>query len=210
MIWQEFSHSSLALIEAAEAARASLAQRCTIPPSPSRGPAPTTIDVTRVPRREAAFVYVARLLGFRTEQGKILLKVGFSGDPRRRSAELNAAFPTIVPLRWRMIRQWQMQDLMQAYRCEQAILTWAERRQFSCGGEFLLIAETDVQICEGYCQQVVGKARSVTDSPTNVGKSEVVRRQRPRRSKAAGRSTGKKKVKRIRRAGRRVELPSQR
>lgn len=154
-VQEEFAGKRRRLAAEAMRARRRLAAAAERPDAPSRGPAPASFLSLFCDDEGLACLYVAALGGVVLEGGEIFVKIGRSNNIRRREKDLNFAFPQRLGLRWRMIAAWQLQRPMLAHLAEQTILQSEAAAGRSAGGEFLLMAQSEIGGLLRRCRQII-------------------------------------------------------
>lgn len=76
---------------------------------------------------------------------RIVVKVGRSNDPKRRTEELNFGFPPSCDAKWELVQAQTFRSADEAHDAEQRLLTDLDRRGCSIGAEFAVIPARDLQ-----------------------------------------------------------------
>lgn len=157
-IWRQFAGDPEALaaeVRRITSALAPVATDCRPPESAalrtarSRGPAPSFGMFVAERFDTECVVYILRFEGpilalfppGRAPEGWIVAKLGRTNDVGRRIAELSAGFPPGANLGWRVLETITLPTAGSAQMAEQSLLTVAEGKGWTLGGEFVVAPE---------------------------------------------------------------------
>jgi hypothetical protein len=156
-VWREFARDSAALT--AEVSRILFEHVPVLDRQPepgtadrtsrSRGPAPSFGTFVAERFDSECVVYILRFEGpipalfppERVPQGWIVAKLGRTNNVRRRIVELSAGFPPGAKLGWKVLETITLTTASAAEMVEQSLLTLAEDRGWTLGGEFVVAPE---------------------------------------------------------------------
>lgn len=157
-VWRQLAGGPTGLAAEVRRVVSGLAPASTDPPSSqsralraarSRGPTPSFGAFVAERFDSECVVYVLRFEGpiaalfppGRVPQDWIVAKLGRTNDVGRRIVELGAGFPPGAELGWSVLETITLATAGAAQRVEQALLTLAEDRGWTLGGEFVVAPE---------------------------------------------------------------------
>lgn len=173
-IWQQFAEDPEALAAEVQRIASALApvradhqplESLPLPTTRSRGPAPSFGRFVAERFDSECVVYILRFEGpipalfppGRAPDGWIVAKLGRTNDVARRIVELSAGFPPGANLGWRVLETITLPTAVAAQGAEQSLLTTAENKGWTLGGEFVVAPEAallaELRALAGLCSE---------------------------------------------------------